>query len=209
MLYESVGLYGSSEIRRVDLKTGAVVARAKLDPKQFGEGISFSPNGDLVQLTWREKVAIVRDPKTFAEKSRLVYSTEGWGLCYSTVRKAFLQSDGSNTLYLRNAKTFKEVGRITVKFGDGHAPTALNELECEGSTVFANVWTQSNILEINATTGVVSRDIDVSALLPVVQQSPDDVLNGIAKLGKGQYLFTGKRWSKYYEVVIVDSAEVS
>ena len=52
----------------------------------------------------------------------------------------------------------------------------------------------------------VSRIIDATAIVPIGSRSPDDVLNGIAKLGKGRYLLTGKRWTSYYEVTFVDSS---
>lgn len=35
-LYESVGLYGSSELRRVDLESGEVIERYAIDEQYFG-----------------------------------------------------------------------------------------------------------------------------------------------------------------------------
>ena len=65
VLFESTGQYRRSEIRRVDLRTGAVLARRQLDPKQFGEGLALHA-GRLFQLTWRENVAYVYEINTLA-----------------------------------------------------------------------------------------------------------------------------------------------
>ena len=206
VLYESVGLVGKSEMRTVDLKTGKVLKRVSLDPKLFAEGASIAPNGNLVQLTWTDRVAIVRDLTTLKEKGRFFYEQEGWGLCYSDRRKAFVHSDGSSSLFLRDTKTFKQLNALTISVPNGGAPNEINELECDGRSVLANVWMQNVILDISVDTGVVSRIIDASAIVPSGNRSPDDVLNGIAKLGKGRYLLTGKRWAWYYEVTFVDSS---
>jgi glutamine cyclotransferase len=204
VLYESTGLYGESQMRTVDLVTGKVLQRVPLDASLFAEGATVLPDGTLVQLTWREKVAIVRDLKTLAETKRLPYEEEGWGVCYSAAAKAVVQTDGSNQLLIRDTKTFALQKSIPVTDSRGTPTTSLNELECVGTSVFANVWTQNRILEINVNTGVVVREIDASALTKQIpNRGPDDVLNGIAALGDDRYLITGKRFPAYYEVTFV------
>lgn len=205
VLYESVGLEGRSEIRTVDLRTGFVTKRAALDAAFFGEGVTVAPSGKLVQLTWKNNVALVRDRKTLKEISRFAVAGEGWGLCFSNRRKAFVQSDGTSSLKLRSTASFKEIGALAVTIADGPAPSQINELECDGSSVFANVWMTNQILQISVDTGRVTRTIDASSLAPSKQRSADDVLNGIARLGKGRYLLTGKRWPSYFEVEFVDA----
>jgi glutaminyl-peptide cyclotransferase len=201
VLYESTGLYGESQMRTVDLKTGTVLQRVPLDASLFAEGATVLPDGTLVQLTWREKTAIVRDLKTLAETKRLPYEEEGWGVCYSATAKAVVQTDGSNQLLIRDPKTFALQKSIPVTDSRGKPTSSLNELECVGPSVFANVWTEDRILEINVATGAVIREIDASALTKQVpNRGPDDVLNGIAALGDGRYLITGKRFPAYYEV---------
>jgi glutaminyl-peptide cyclotransferase len=209
VLYEGVGVYGQSELRTVDLKTGKVTKRTRLDPKFFAEGITLVPGksgvADVVQLTWQEKTAVVWDSKTLREIRRFTYEQEGWGLCFSAATKQLIHSDGSSTLFVRDPKTFAERKRIQVRMPDGSFPDELNELECERNSVFANVWQKNTILEIEQKSGVVRRVIDASSIVPPDRTSPDDVLNGIAALGKGHYLLTGKRWLNYYEVTFVDS----
>lgn len=207
VVYESVGLYGGSEIRSVEIKTGKVTKRVALDPQFFAEGMTIVPGADksgksdkIVQLTWKEKTAIVRDVANLGEVGRLSYKQEGWGICYSPKLKALIHSDGSSTLYVRDPKSFAERRRIEVRMPDGTPATQLNELDCQTDTVFANVWQQSNILEIDSRSGIVRRSIDASSLVPSGLSSPDDVLNGIASLGNGRFLVTGKRWPTYFEV---------
>jgi glutaminyl-peptide cyclotransferase len=208
VLYESVGLYSQSEVRTVDLKTGTVSKRSKLDPKFFAEGLTLIPGkagkDTVVQLTWQEKTAVAWDAKTLREIRRFTYEQEGWGLCFSSATKQLIHSDGSSTLFVRDPNTFAVRKRIQVRMPDGSMPNELNELECEKNSVFANVWQKNTILEIDQNTGSVVRVIDASAIVPPGLRSPDDVLNGIAALGKGHYLVTGKRWPNYFEVRFVD-----
>jgi glutaminyl-peptide cyclotransferase len=216
VLYESVGLYGQSEIRTVSLKTGRVTKRAKLETKFFAEGMTLIPEGigkagkgsggGVVQLTWQEKTAILRNAKTLEKIATYNYEEEGWGICFSQTRKLLVHSDGSNTLYLRDPKTFDRRSSLSVEMPDGSKPRELNELECEKNSVFANVWQQNHILEIDQTSGKVLRKIDASSIVPPNLSSPDDVLNGIAALGKGRYLLTGKRWPSYFEVTFVPAS---
>ncbi len=207
VLYESTGIYGQSEMRSVDLQTGQVLKRVPLDAKLFAEGSTVLPDGTLVQLTWREQVAVVRNLDTLAETKRFSYTEEGWGICFSKSAQSLVHSDGSNSLLLRDAETFAKKKSVTVTDRRGLSTSSLNELECEGSSVFANLWTQDRILEIDIATGNVVREIDASSISKQIpNRGPDDVLNGIAALGKGRYLLTGKRFPAYYEVEFIPSA---
>jgi glutaminyl-peptide cyclotransferase len=205
LVYESSGLYGTSRLQISQLATGKVLASVALDPKMFAEGLARIPDGNIVQLTWREKVAIVRDAKTLAEVKRFTYDEEGWGLCYSANLKMLVHSDGTDTLRLRSTTDFSVKGTVKVKYPGGRAPSNLNELECVGNSVFVNVWQTKQILQIDLLTGIVTRTIDASNLGPDKVTSPDDVLNGIAYLSSGRLLLTGKRWPLIYEVTLVDA----
>jgi glutaminyl-peptide cyclotransferase len=200
-LYESVGLYGQSEMRTVDLTTGTVVTRTKLDAAYFAEGTTFLPDGNLVQLTWREKTAIVRNPDTLAEIKRFSYQEEGWGICYSKQLNKLVHSDGSSQLHLRDPNTFANTKTIAVTDPRNRPTDRLNELDCSGTTVLANVWTENRILEIDLASGRVMREIDASSIAnQIPNRNADQVLNGIAALGNGRYLLTGKQWPTYFEV---------
>lgn len=203
LLYESVGLYGASGLKVSSLKSGKVLTSVQLDPKQFAEGLTIGPDGKVIQLTWTDKFAYVRHPKTLAEEKRFSYAEEGWGICYSAKKKVFVHTDGSGTLRLRSTKDFSTKSTVVAKFSDGTEPKALNELECVDNTVYVNVWQTKQILQIDLTSGLVLRTIDASALGPATVTSGDDVLNGIAKLPNGNFLLTGKRWPTFYEVQFV------
>ena len=71
----------------------------------------------------------------------------------------------------------------------------LNELECVGELVYANVWRSDVILVIDGAGGEVRAIIDAAGLLSDEQRAEADVLNGIAWLPQREtFLLTGKLW---------------
>ncbi len=199
-LYESTGQYGQSTLREVDPATGEVRRQIELPPEQFGEGLALI--GDrLVQVTWREHVASVYDRRTFELIDEFGYETEGWGLCFDG--EQLVMSDGSPNLYFRDPDTFEIVGRIAVTL-DGVPLGRLNELECVGDVVYANVWQTDLIARVNKGTGAVEAAIDASGLLTGSEAQGADVLNGIAFDSRNNtFLITGKWWPKLFEVRFV------
>lgn len=196
VLYEGTGKEGQSWVRATDLASGAELARADLPAPLFGEGLTRS--GDTVwQLTWKDGVAIDRDPATLAERRRVSYRGEGWGLCDRD--GTLVMSDGTDTLTFRDPASFDITGAVRLT---SHHDARLNELDCapDGS-VYANNWRTDEILRIDPDTGAVSAVIDASGLLPAEQRANADVLNGIAHLpGTDRFLLTGKYWPTTFEV---------
>ncbi|MEC3978592.1 glutaminyl-peptide cyclotransferase [Amycolatopsis sp. H20-H5] len=194
-LYESTGLVGRSSLR-----TGPAGARpvgnAVLAPPLFGEGVTvLGPT--LWQLTWQNGFAIERDSKTLAEKRRVAYQGEGWGLCHQPDGR-LVMSNGSSKLTFRDPVSFAVTGEVSVGYDQ------LNELECVGDTVYANVWQTDTILRIDTTTGHVTGVIDASGLLSDSERTGADVLNGIAAVpGTDEFLLTGKLWPKQFRVKFV------
>lgn len=80
--YESTGLYGSSTLRKVDMRTGEVLQQVILPPEFFAEGLALVENR-LIQLTWREQVAFVYDLETFQPLQTINYLGEA-GDCATT-----------------------------------------------------------------------------------------------------------------------------
>jgi glutamine cyclotransferase len=197
-LYESTGLYGTSSVRKVDLKTGEVIQQVSVPAEFFGEGMAML-NGELFQLTYTNHICFVYDFATFKEKRRFTYSGEGWGL--TTDGKSLIMSDGTSKLQVRNPKTFAVERTINVSGGEQPVPN-LNELEYIKGEIFANVWTTPFIVRIEPATGWVVGVIDLTGLLPKEERAQDtDVLNGIAYDPAGGRLFvTGKKWPKLYEI---------
>jgi glutamine cyclotransferase len=202
-LYESAGLYGRSSLRQVDPKTGEVLRHADVPPRFFAEGLALVGNR-LVQLTWKEGVAFVYDALSFGRVGEYHYDGEGWGLCDDGRR--LVMSDGSDRLSFRDRRTFALLGGVNVRL-EGRPVPQLNELECVGGEVYANVWTSEEIVRIDPASGQVSAVIDASGLLDAGERAHADVLNGIAyDPAKKTFLITGKLWPKLFEVVFVPTA---
>ena len=200
VLYEGTGLVGHSAVMATDPATGAVRQRADLPQPLFGEGITVVDQR-IWQLTWRDGVAIERDRATLAELRRVPYRGEGWGLCHDGAR--LVMSDGTDRLLFRSPSTFDQVGDVRVHLPTG-AVGQLNELECAGGAVWANVWRTDRILRIDPASGAVTGIVDATGLLPAADRAGADVLNGIAALaGDGEFLITGKRWPHTFRVRFV------
>ncbi len=202
-LYESTGLVGRSSLRAVTLATGAVTRQAALAPPLFGEGLAWVRD-ELVQLTWRNGVALRWDPATFTRRGEWRYDGEGWGLCFDGTH--LVHSDGSHRLYLRNPETFALVRTLAVQ-ENGRPVTRLNELECVGDTVYANVWMTDRIVAIVTRNGFVRASIDAAGLLSAAERRPlggEALLNGIAHdPADDTFLLTGKLWPKLFRVRFV------
>jgi glutaminyl-peptide cyclotransferase len=200
VMYESTGQYGHSSLRKVRLENGQVIGQRKLEPRFFGEGLARV--GDrLIQLTWRSGLALVWDLSTLEQRKTLRYSGEGWGLCYDGT--ALVMSDGSSILEFRDPESMALLREMSV-LKNGRPVRKLNELECVGSEIYANIWQRNEILRIDAKTGRVTATIDASGLLSRIEAMRADVLNGIAyKPDTKTFLLTGKLWPHVFEVELV------
>jgi glutamine cyclotransferase len=198
-LFESTGLYTRSSLRKVELRTGAVLESVSLPDLEFGEGLAVV--GDrLIQLTWQNGLAHVYSIDGFEDRGRFSYDGEGWGLCHDGAR--LVMSDGSDRLYFRDPDTFELLGSVAVQ-DEGEPVFQLNELECVGSEVYANVWLTNFIVRIDPESGDVLTRVDASALLAADPAPGANVLNGIAfDPQTGHFLLTGKLWPGLFEVSI-------
>lgn len=202
-LYESTGLVGRSSLRQVEVETGKVLRKVDLPPPLFGEGLAWA-NQQLIQLTWQNGRALRWDPATFTSRGEWQYEGEGWGLCFDG--KALVQSDGSSHLVFRDPVTFAPLRTLAVT-DDGQPVTRLNELECVGDTIYANVWMTDRIVAIAAASGAVRGRIDGSGLLTPEERKrtgSEAILNGIAfDPSNNTFLLTGKLWPKLFRVRFV------
>ncbi|MGH3779189.1 MAG: glutaminyl-peptide cyclotransferase [Pseudonocardiaceae bacterium] len=202
VLYEASGLAGQSRVRASALASMALLREATLPAPLFGEGLTVTDDR-LWQLTWTSGIAIERDPATLAQRRRVTYQGQGWGLCHDGHR--LVMSDGSDRLTFRDPVTFAPSGQLEVRL-DGEPVQRLNELECAGGVVWANVFQTDNIVRIDPGTGAVTAVVDASGLLRTQPQSAGDVLNGIAAIpGTDEFLITGKRWPSLFRVRFVPS----
>ena len=198
---ESTGRYGKSEVRRVEIATGEVLLSRPLANNRFGEGLA-RVGERLIQLTWKAGLALVHDAATLDSLGTFDYQGEGWGLCHDG--ESLYMSDGSDTLQRRDPTTFGLLGRIGVTRADS-AVHNLNELECVGDHIYANIHRSSEILRIDKLTGVVNGALDAEALAWASGRpaNPAAVLNGIAyDLRTGTFYVTGKLWPVMFEIEI-------
>lgn len=234
-LFESTGQRGESTLREVELETGEVLRVIPLTrpeeemigdnalPNYFGEGLALVDDR-LIQLTWTAGEAFVYDRESFEELDRFTYDTQGWGLCYDG--EYLVMSDGSSFLSIREPDSFELVVQAAVSFQgqlignygtpNGRSLGRINELECVGDQVYANVYQTDFILRIDRRSGQVSGIIDASGLLSeedlatLVDPLNDQVLNGIAYNPETDtFYITGKDWPKLFEVRFVPQVRQS
>lgn len=206
-LYESTGLEGESDLRKVDLNTGKVVQRAIIDDMYFGEGSAIV--GDkIIVLTYRSKIGFVYDKNTFKLLKTFNNNVgiEGWGMAFDG--KKLYMDDSTNRIWFLDKDNYNQTGYIEV-YDDKGPINQVNELEYIDGKLYANIYQSNNIIVIDPKTGAVLQTIDMSNLWPLNQRpagfdSSDKVLNGIAWDAKGKRLFvTGKKWPHLYQIKIV------
>ncbi len=202
-LYESTGIRGRSDIRRIDLHTGRILDRRPLDAALFGEGLTVL-DGRLVQLTWQSGSAFIYDPADLRRLGDFSLAGEGWGS--TVVAGRLVVSDGTSWLKFFAGDGYREVERVQVTDG-GRPVEGLNELEAVGETVYANVYPSDCIARIDARSGQVLGWLDLAGLMPLSQR-PDTsaVANGIAyHAPTGALLVTGKLWPYLYRLMLPDT----
>ena len=198
-LYESTGLEGHSEVRRVALN-GGITARARIDPKQFGEGLAIWRN-QVVTLTWHDGVAHRWTARTLMPAGTARYTGEGWGL--AAQGDTLAMTDGGPTIKFFDAATFRETRRITVTLRGKPLPE-VNELEYVDGALFANVWHTPFLVRIDPATGKVTAIVDLRPLVAeIAATDPEAVANGIAwDAAKRRLFVTGKLWPTVFEIRI-------
>jgi glutaminyl-peptide cyclotransferase len=199
-LYESTGLEGQSEIRKVTLKDGKTVVRRVIPPPYFGEGI-VNWKDRLISLTWRHRQGFVWRLADFAPIAQFRYEGEGWGLTHDG--RQLIMSDGTAQLRFLDPEKLTEERRITVTF-NGRPVERLNELEYVKGEIWANIWYDNHIARIDPRTGAVIDWLDIAPLVKASgAKDSEAVPNGIAYDAKGDRLFiTGKNWAKLFEIKV-------
>ena len=198
-LYESTGQYGTSGVRKVDLESGEILQSTDLADELFGEGLALA-GSELYQLTWKSGLAFVFDLDSLSLLRTVEYEGEGWGLCFDG--DSFFMSNGSNRLLRRSRETFEVLDELSVTQG-GFSVSQLNELECVGEHIYANVFQTDRVVQIDKVTGRVVGELDGFRLSMAARRvpNPEAVLNWIAFDSNREVFFlTGKLWPVLYEV---------
>lgn len=199
-LYESGGLYGQSTLRYT---TPGETESTVVDlPKHvFAEGLTVFNNRVYV-LTWKEQLVLQFDPDTLTLQKSQRYRAEGWGL--TTDGNHLVTSDGTDRIRFLDPDTLAVMASIDVR-ENGKPLTNLNELEWINGSLWANVWLQDRLVQIDPQTGNVLRSLDLSALAAgeAASEDPQNTLNGIAWQASTQTLWvTGKRWEYLYQLQV-------
>lgn len=194
-IIESTGLYGKSSLRMLDTN-GAVVKKMSVD-SVFAEGCTVF-KGQLYQLTWKESTCIVYSPSDFKLNKKITYSGEGWGLAHD--KMMMYMSNGTDTIYFRDS-SFAVKRKLQIRL-NGQPLRNLNELECANGKLYANIWYENAIAEIDPGSGIVTRLIDCSGIITSERPASQEcVLNGIAYREKDSLFYvTGKNWAHMYLV---------
>jgi glutamine cyclotransferase len=206
-LYESTGLYGQSTLRHINLKTGQIIKKISLPPFCFGEGIAATDQS-IVQVTWKENKIFIYDRMGFKPEKVLIHEGEGWGLCSDG--ESFFMSHGTSKITVHDPVSWKTTREFDVHLNEKKI-NYLNDLECVGEFIYANVWKTDTIVRLNKFTGEVTGLIDTSNLLTKKEKislGVNDVLNGIAYNPETKtFWITGKRWPWLFEVNWIRGAE--
>ena len=99
-------------------------------------------------------------------------------------------------------ETFEVLEELQVT-KDGFSVRSLNELECVGNDIFANVFQTTRIVRIDKSSGRIISEIDGFRLSAVSKRVPDPeaVLNGIAHdPERNTFFVTGKLWQSLFEI---------
>ncbi|MFD9691770.1 glutaminyl-peptide cyclotransferase [Kitasatospora sp. NPDC059088] len=206
VLYESTGGRGQSEVRAVDLASGRILRRHRLEDRYFGEGVA-ELGGMLYQLTYQEGTLFIYDSESLTPLGAVSYESEGWGLAAHD--GGLIMSDGSSKLYTLSPETGQR--EVLFEVTDGGRPlSGLNDLDAAGGLIYANVYPTDQIVIIDGRTGTVVSSVDLGALRPASARDEGSVLNGIAHdPSTGRLLVTGKRWDRVYEVALHQSTSAA
>ena len=203
-LYESLGQYGMSKLIKVDYKNGQYLNEISLPSNQFAEGLTIL-NNKIIQLTWKEKIGLIYDLKTFKKISSFSYnnSKEGWGICNDGIK--LYKSDGTEKIWILDPNNnYNEENYIEI-YTNKNKVVGLNELEWAEGKIYANRYLFDGIAIINPKNGAIDGVINLSNLREkVTQHDKLDVINGIAYHPKRKSFFvTGKMWDKVFEIKIL------
>jgi glutamine cyclotransferase len=199
--YESSGLYNQSFITRYPVAVDDQAAPSealtqRLAPQYFAEGLTLF-NNKLFVLTWREQTLLVYEPDTFKLLHTHRYSGQGWGLTNNG--KQLIRSDGSHRLYFHSPENFALHKTVEVYYRQ-QAVERLNELEFVKGKVWANIWHDNRLVEIDPGSGQVTGLVDLTELVrSIPSTSSEQVLNGIAyDAEQDAFWVTGKLWPNLF-----------
>ncbi|MFM8826391.1 MAG: glutaminyl-peptide cyclotransferase [Actinomycetota bacterium] len=190
---------GQSSLRRVDPRTGRVLAVRRIPNPIYTEGVTVL-RGTAWQLTWTDGRVLRASPSNLNGTGSTPYGRDGWGL--TRQGSQLVASDGSARLYWLSVPSLRTTKTVTVRDAGRPVP-ALNELEMLDGIIWANLWQEDRIALIDPRTGSVRGWLDMSSLRGRIGSG--DVLNGIARDPvTGHVIVTGKLWDRMFVIRLAE-----
>lgn len=194
-----------SEFGIINLKTGNIESKARLDKNiYFWEGITIL-NDKLYQVTYKNQKWFIYDTKSWQQVWEFNYkNSEWWGL--TNDGRSIIMSDGTDTLTFFDPNNFEATKTLHIT-ENWTAVDKINELEYADGYIYANIWLSNRIVKINAKNGNIEWSLDLSAITKENKtkylQSLE--MNGIAyHPTKNTFWITGKFWGNIYEIEILE-----
>ena len=198
-IFQSSGLYGESRISEIDLQSGNIIREMPINDSYFAEGITVLDQS-IIMLTWKGEQAFRIDISNFSIVENFSYEGEGWGICFNG--EFLVMSNGTSQISFRDPETFEINHTIQVTW-DGQPVANINELECVGNEILANVWLQDIIISIDSISGNVQYFVSPISISSTQGTNSNEVLNGIAfDNSSGGFWITGKNWTHIYLIEI-------
>ena len=198
-IFQSSGLYGESRLSEIDLQSGNIIREMPINDSYFAEGITVLDQS-IIMLTWKGEQAFRIDISNFSIVENFSFEGEGWGICFNG--EYLVMSNGTSQISFRDPETFEINHTIQVTW-DGQPVSNINELECVGKEILANVWLQDVIISIDSISGNVQYFVSPTSISSTQGTNSNEVLNGIAfDESLGGFWITGKNWTHIYLIEI-------
>jgi len=202
-IIESTGGYGSSVIKKYNVKTGELYKKFDLPKEYFGEGITRFQH-QLFLLTYKENKILIFDPYNISHFEEKPFFSEGWGI--TNDNRQLIISNGSSNLYFLDPFSL-EITRTLKVYDNKGEVTKINELEYINGEIYANIWFKDEIVIIDPFSGEVTKMLNFKELVKTYKKGilSENVLNGIAyDTDTGNIYITGKRWPVLFLIEIVE-----
>ena len=198
-IFLSSGLYGESRLSEINLQNGNIIREMTINDSYFAEGITVLDQS-IIMLTWKEERAFRIDISNFSIVENFSFEGEGWGICFNG--EFLVMSNGTSEISFRDPETFEINHTVQVSW-DGQPVPNINELECVGKEILANVWMQEVIISIDSISGNVQYFVSPTSISSTQGANSNEVLNGIAfDKSSGGFWITGKNWTHIYLIEI-------
>ena len=234
-------------MRVTNLHTGQTLRELRMPEGEFGEGIAIIAGSGaaqkLVQLTYQNGTAYEYQLLVLFNSSHAAsvpavneragkypyppFVKEGWGLASWPGSDTLIMSDGTNSLHVFNAGSFRYVHSLPISLSHASthhwpatepstaSPLSFNELELLSPTLLlANLYPTRCLALIDLASARLLSVIQADDAMYRSQFPALEVMNGIAyrpangsAADSGMLLVTGKRWPAMYEVRIVEQGE--